>query len=163
MYPKQKKDVLKYGITDFEEPEVYTYSLESTIAEKFDSILKRMEATSRMKDFFDIYYLSSMFDFDGRKLQEAVWQTVQYRGTVYEAKSFDRIYAFNDNVFLSSQWTRFQPSVQVKLPEFASILNCLKEFLQPVFEASIKEREFFMDGSAEQKKWQDQSGKGNDY
>ena len=160
--PKAVKRCIKTRLTDFEEPEVYTYSLESTIAEKFDAILKRMEATSRMKDFFDIYYLSSMFDFDGRKLQEAIWQTVQHRGTVYEANSFDRISAFGDNAFLSAQWTRFQPSMQVQLPEFASILYRLKEFLQPVFEASIHEREFFMDWSAEQKKWQEQSGKGND-
>lgn len=154
--PKAVKRCIKTRLTDFEAPEVYTYSLESTIAEKFDAILKRMEATSRMKDFFDIYYLSSMFDFDGRKLQEAIWQTVQHRGTVYEANSFDRISAFGDNAFLSSQWTRFQPSMQVQLPEFVSILYRLKEFLQPVFQASIEEREFFMDWSAEQKKWQEQ-------
>lgn len=155
--PKAVKRCIKTRLTDFEAPEVYTYSLESTIAEKFDAILKRMEATSRMKDFFDIYYLSSMFDFDGRKLQEAIWQTVQHRGTVYEANSFDRISAFGDNAFLSSQWTRFQPSMQVQLPEFVSILYRLKEFLQPVFQASIEEREFFMDWSAEQKKWQKQN------
>lgn len=154
--PKAVKRCIKTRLTDFEAPKVYTYSLESTIAEKFDAILKRMEATSRMKDFFDIYYLSSMFDFDGRKLQEAIWQTVQHRGTVYEANSFDRISAFGDNAFLSSQWTRFQPSMQVQLPEFVSILYRLKEFLQPVFQASIEEREFFMDWSAEQKKWQEQ-------
>ena len=97
--PKAVKRSIKTRLADFEEPEVYTYSLESTIAEKFDAILKRMEATSRMKDFFDIYYLSSMFDFDGHKLQEAVWQTVQHRGTVYEENSFDRISAFGDNAF----------------------------------------------------------------
>lgn len=160
--PKAVKRCIKTILADFEEPEVYTYSLESTISEKFDAILKRMEATSRMKDFFDIYYLSSLFDFDGRKLQEAIWQTVQHRGTVYEANCFDRIAAFGDNSFLSAQWMRFQPSIQVQLPEFEFILYRLKEFLQPVFEASIKEREFFMDWSAEQKKWQEQSVKGKD-
>jgi hypothetical protein len=76
---------------------------------------------------------------------------------VYEANSFDRISAFSDNTFLSAQWTRFQPSIQVQLPEFVSILSRLKAFLQPVFEASIEEREFFMDWSAEQKKWQEQA------
>ena len=160
--PKAVKRCIKTRLADFEEPEVYTYSLESTIAEKFDAILKRMEATSRMKDFFDIYYLSSMFDFDGRKLQEAIWQTLQHRGTAYESNSFDRIAAFGDNTFLSAQWTRFQPSLQVQLPEFSSIIYRLKEFLQPVFEASIEEREFFMEWSAEQKKWQEQSGKWKD-
>lgn len=99
--PKAVKRSLKTRLMEFNPPKVYTYSLESTIAEKFDAILKLMEATSRMKDFFDIYYLSSIFDFDGRKLQEAVWQTVQHRGTVYEAASFDPISAFGDNTFLS--------------------------------------------------------------
>lgn len=157
--PKAVKRIIKTRLTDFEAPEVYTYSLESTIAEKFDAILKRMEATSRMKDFFDIYYLSNMFNFDGRKLQEAIWQTLQHRRTTYEANSFNRIAAFEDNSFLSAQWTRFQPSIQVKLPEFEVILQRIKEFLQPVFEASIQEREFFWDWSAEQEKWQEQSRK----
>ena len=154
--PKAVKRMIKTRLSDFEAPEVYTYSLESTIAEKFDAILKRMEATSRMKDFFDIYYLSSMFDFDGRKLQEAIWQTIQHRGTVYEANSFDRIVAFGENIFLTAQWTRFQPSIQVQLPEFEVILQRIKEFLEPVFEASLHEKEFFCEWYAEEKKWQEQ-------
>ena len=44
-------------LSEFESPLVYTYSLESTIAEKFDAILQRMSGTSRMKDFYDIYYI----------------------------------------------------------------------------------------------------------
>ena len=56
----------------FKKPDIYTYSLESTMAEKFDAILKRMTATSRMKDFYDIYYWSRIFDFEGRVLQEAI-------------------------------------------------------------------------------------------
>ena len=155
--PKAVKRMIKTRLSDFEAPEVYTYSLESTIAEKFDAILKRMEATSRMKDFFDIYYLSSMFDFDGRKLQEAIWQTIQHRGTPYEANSFDRIDAFGENTFLTAQWKRFQPSIQMQLPEFEVILQRIKEFLEPVFEALIQEREFFGEWSAEQKNWQDHS------
>ncbi len=153
--PKALKRSIKTRFSDFDQPKIYTYSLESTIAEKFDAILKRMEGTSRMKDFFDIYYLSSMFDFDGRKLQKAIWQTIQHRGTAYEANSFDRITAFGDNDFLSAQWTRFQPSMHVQLPEFALTLYRIKEFLQPPFEASIHEKQFFMNWSAELKIWQD--------
>ena len=157
--PKAVIRSLKTRLIDFDAPQVYTYSLESTIAEKFDAILKRMEGTSRMKDFFDIYYLSSMFDFDGRKLQEAIWQTIQHRGTVYETNSFDRIAAFNGNAFLLAQWTRFQPSMQMQLPEFASIIKRLEDFLKPVFVASINEIELFMDWSAEQEKWKEQNSK----
>jgi predicted nucleotidyltransferase component of viral defense system len=157
--PKAVIHSLKTRLIDFDAPQVYTYSLESTIAEKFDAILKRMEGTSRMKDFFDIYYLSSMFDFDGRKLQEAIWQTIQHRGTVYETNSFDRIAAFNDNAFLLAQWTRFQPSMQMQLPEFSSIIKRLEDFIKPVFVASINEIELFMDWSAEQEKWKEQISK----
>lgn len=66
-------------LPDFESPEIYTYSLESTIAEKFDTILQRMAGTSRMKDFYDIYYLSGIFDFDGEVLKRAVSSTLSHR------------------------------------------------------------------------------------
>lgn len=54
-----------------------TYSLETTITEKFDAIISRMELTSRMKDFFDIYYLATSNNFEGRKLQEAIFETLE--------------------------------------------------------------------------------------
>lgn len=80
--PGAVKRTVSTRLDGFHPPTIYTYSLESTIAEKFDAIIKRMEATSRMKDFFDIYYLSGVFDFEGRKLQEAIFRTLEYRGTI---------------------------------------------------------------------------------
>ena len=79
---------LSTRLEGFEPPEIYTYSLESTISEKFDAILQRMETTSRMKDFFDIYYLSSVFDFSGRTLKEAVLLTARHRGRILESDAF---------------------------------------------------------------------------
>lgn len=155
--PKAVKRKIKTRLADFEEPDIYTYSLESTIAEKFDAILKRMEATSRMKDFFDIYYLSSMFDFDGRRLQEAIWQTLQHRGTPYEANSFERITEFRDNDFLIAQWRRYHPSMQMELPEFPIVIDRIQEFLQPVYEMAINGKEFLMDWTVALGKWQERS------
>ena len=152
--PKAVMRRLKTRLEGFDEPQVYTYSLESTIAEKFDAILKRMEATSRMKDFFDIYYLSSMFDFEGQILQVAIWQTIQHRGTTYEVDSFQRIAEFRNNIFLTGQWRRFQTSVQMELPEFSVVLDRLQQFLQPVFDSAIHEKGFNLNWFATQKKWQ---------
>lgn len=53
-------------------PMVNTYSFETTIAEKIDAILNLMEFSSRMKDYYDIYYLANKFDFDGAVLTEAL-------------------------------------------------------------------------------------------
>lgn len=44
-----------------------------------------------MKDFYDLYYLATTFDFDGRKLQEAIFNTLSYRGTVHEKDSVHAI------------------------------------------------------------------------
>ena len=74
----------------FDAPEILTYSLESTVAEKLDAILQRFELTSRMKDFYDIYYLSRTFDFEGEKLKTALQKTLQNRGTPFGEDSFAR-------------------------------------------------------------------------
>lgn len=63
--PKAEERTINTQLPDFEAPVIKTYSIESTIAEKFDAILQRFELTGRMKDFYDIYYLARTFDFEG--------------------------------------------------------------------------------------------------
>ena len=49
--PHAMEQKIHTQLPEFEAPVILTYSLESTIAEKFDAILRRLELTSRMKDF----------------------------------------------------------------------------------------------------------------
>lgn len=63
--PKQEKRKIPIQLADFEVPTVNTYSLETTVAEKLDAILSSMEFSSRMKDYYDIYYLAKKFNFTG--------------------------------------------------------------------------------------------------
>lgn len=70
--PKQEKRKIPTQLDDFTSPTVNTYSLETTIAEKLDAILDLMEFSSRMKDYYDIYYLANKFDFDGGTLTKAL-------------------------------------------------------------------------------------------
>lgn len=51
--PSPVERTLPVLLPGFEEPNILTYSLESTVAEKFEAIISLMEATSRMKDFFE--------------------------------------------------------------------------------------------------------------
>lgn len=60
--PKSEKQKLPTQLDGFDAPMVNTYSLETTIAEKLDAILNLMEFSSRMKDYYDIYYLANKFD-----------------------------------------------------------------------------------------------------
>ena len=75
--PKQEKRKIPPQLDDFVAPTVNTYSIETTVAEKIDAILTLMEFSSRMKDYYDIYYLANKFDFDGATLTEALKKTFE--------------------------------------------------------------------------------------
>lgn len=118
-------------LEEFVEPEIYTYSLESTIAEKLDAILQRMETTSRMKDFYDIYYLSGIFNFSGDMLQKAIIETTKHRGHVVDRDVFSRIKDFPTNQFILTQWKAFHPAKEIGI-SIDETINNLLQFLEPV-------------------------------
>ena len=105
--PCAEKRTINTQLPDFEAPVIKTYSLESTIAEKFDAILQRFELTGRMKDFYDIYYLARTFEFNGAKLQAAIFEILQRRGTPYDRDSFKRIVALADDEDMQKRWKFF--------------------------------------------------------
>lgn len=146
--PGAVKRTVSTRLDGFHPPTIYTYSLESTIAEKFDAIIKRMEATSRMKDFFDIYYLSGVFDFEGRKLQEAIFRTLEYRGTIYESDSFERIRDFKNNTSLLKLWDNYQSGTRGDKPDFNVVIDRLEKFLEPIFMQLLWRKSGFVFGIA---------------
>ena len=148
--PGAVKRTVSTRLDGFHPPTIYTYSLESTIA---DAIIKRMEATSRMKDFFDIYYLSGVFDFEGRKLQEAIFRTLEYRGTIYESDSFERIRDFKNNTSLLKLWDNYQSGTREDKPDFNVVIDRLEKFLEPIFHAVIMEEEWFCIWDSSVQKW----------
>ena len=95
--PKQEKRKIPTQLDDFIAPTVNTYSLETTIAEKIDAILNLMEFSSRMKDYYDIYYLANKFDFDGATLTEALRKTFENRGHIFTSEQFEQVMAFDSD------------------------------------------------------------------
>lgn len=144
--PGAESRTIQTQLDGYKEPEVLTYSLESTIAEKLDAILQRFELTGRMKDFYDIHYLSLMFDFNGSVLQTAIEKTLSNRGTSFESGSFDRILALADNNDMQIRWRAFLKTLGNPEIEFSLVLAGMKTFLQPVWSA-------FMDGARFEKTW----------
>ena len=139
--PNAQRRNIQTQLDGYEKPEILTYSLESTIAEKFDAILQRFELTGRMKDFYDIYYLSRTFDFDGLKLQTAIQETLQNRGTAYEKDSFDRILALADDPDMQTKWRYFLKTLGNPDMSFADVIAGIKAFLLPVWNTMMAEEE----------------------
>lgn len=151
--PHAERRSIQTQLDGYEKPEVLTYSLESTIAEKFDAILQRFELTGRMKDFYDIYYLSRMFDFDGLKLQTAIQETLLNRGTAYEKDSFDRVVALVDDEDMQIKWRYFLKTLGNPEISFETVISGLQDFLEPVWNCILAEEEFLMNWQAINTDW----------
>lgn len=140
--PKPEQRKINTQLPNFETPVIRTYSLESTIAEKFDAILQRFELTSRMKDFYDIYYLSRTFDFEGTKLRKAIYETLKRRGTPYDRDSFKRVIGLADNGDIRKRWKHFLKTIKDDTLEFSFVIAEIQNFLEPVFDAIVNEDEW---------------------
>ena len=151
--PHPERRSIQTQLDGYEKPEILTYSLESTIAEKFDAILQRFELTGRMKDFYDIYYLSRTFDFDGLKLQTAIQETLQNRGTAYEKESFNRVIALADDEDMQTKWRFFLKTLSNPEISFQNIMMGIRRFLEPVWEAILKQDELLAVWHSEHAEW----------
>lgn len=153
--PGAQRQAIQTQLDGYDKPEILTYSLESTIAEKFDAILQRFELTGRMKDFYDIYYLSRKFDFDGLKLQTAIQKTLRNRGTAYEKDSFQRVLALRDDGDMHTKWRYFLRTLGNPEMAFSSVIGGIESFLLPVWDAISNDIELQKVWIATSTKWTD--------
>lgn len=138
-------------LEEFENPEIMTYSLESTVAEKLDAIITLMEATGRMKDFYDIYYLATTFDFEGRKLQEAIYETLSNRARAYEKDSVAVISRLKKDKEILKRWKNFCKKVLKYELDFSDVIEVIINFTLPPYKSMIHEDEFFKNWSYEKR------------
>lgn len=137
--PKQEKRFLPTQLDDFEPPMVSTYSVESTVAEKLDAILSLMEFSSRMKDYYDILYLSRKFDFDGATLKEAISKTFTNRRRTFDMSQFDLLIALADDSAMKQKWATFLRKIHVEEVDFPEVLSTLDRFLRKVVAAALSD------------------------
>lgn len=60
---------------------IMSYNLETVLAEKFETIITRSTTTTRMRDFYDIYILTTTQIFDSETFKVALKKTVEKRST----------------------------------------------------------------------------------
>ena len=134
VYPGPEESDLPVML-DFPAPRLLCYSRESSIAEKFEAMVKFGMLNNRMKDFYDIWLLSRQFDFTGAELAQAIRLTFERRGTKLplEIEAFTQ--PFIDAK--QTQWTAFRKRLQQDhVPaSFAQITASLGQFLSPIVAA----------------------------
>lgn len=140
-------------LLEMKAPNIYAYSIESIVAEKFEAFVQLGYANSRYKDFYDIYILATTRDFMGTVLQQAIIETFAHRKT-----GFDDIVAFEKEFVIDKtrqiRWSSFvrkkKAMVDVELKE---VLGLVKIFLNPVVNAIKADIEFEFEWSYRRRKW----------
>lgn len=114
-----------------EEPAIMAYSLETVVAEKFQTMIDRGRFNSRMKDYFDLYRIFSVHKFDEPLLSEAIKATFQNRGTEFVEKHDFFSEDFENDAMLNQQWISYVRRMKLTLPSFQDIHKTVSNVLLP--------------------------------
>ena len=126
-------------LLDHAAPRVWAYPRETTIAEKFEAMVRLGAGNSRMKDFWDVAALSQEFEFDGETLRTAIDETFRQRGTATGQPVPEALRpAFYQDEKRGEMWRAFRqkPGLQLDVPAaFEDVGERVIAFLAPVRES----------------------------
>ncbi len=120
-------------LLDTEPPNIRVYSLESSLAEKWEAIVRFGIFGSRMKDFYDIWFLGENHTFENEKLRKAIHTTFQKRKTPIENSEFIFSGDFIKNPEKKQQWRAFLNRTSIELDlSFEEVVHEIQTLLRPV-------------------------------
>jgi predicted nucleotidyltransferase component of viral defense system len=120
-------------ILDMEVPRVNAYSLESSIAEKLEAIVKNGFLNSRYKDFYDIYVLSEKFPFNYEELHNAVKETFTNRKTPITIDTAAFGNEFLGDAMHQNRWNSFLKKKKALIPvSMNDAMTRIKIFVTPL-------------------------------
>ncbi len=121
---------------------VEAYSLETVLAEKFQTMIDLGTINSRMKDFFDVYMILKGDKVDHGLLKEAVVEVFANRGTEMAPDHVVFSDGFVQDETRQKMWKAYLKKIKYKeeLP-FELVMEVVKEVLQPMMgRRQIKKR-----------------------
>ncbi len=135
-------------------PRLKAYPRYTVVAEKLEAMVHLGMANSRMKDFYDIWLLLTLFPFEGSVLRAAVKNTFRRRGTSLPSGTpFAFTSDFYEDQQKEIQWNAFikkaKPTVRVN--DLSMVIGEIFKFLQPVIDS-------FQSKSGFEKEWLPEQG-----
>lgn len=119
-------------IDGFPDTNILAYSLETVIAEKFQTMIVRAEANSRMKDFYDLYTILQGGKYDSDTLSEAIRATFENRQTSYIDNHAVFSTDFADNPDLNTRWRAFAKKTKIASElSFQKVMSYIQAELKP--------------------------------
>ena len=125
-------------ILGMDAPKLNVYSLESSIAEKLEAIVKNGFLNSRYKDFYDIYVLSKKYSFNYDKLHNAVIETFRNRKTLMTMDSVAFSDEFINDAIHKTRWNSFLKKKKALISvSINDVMAWIKVFAQPLLSETI--------------------------
>lgn len=114
-----------------------TYSLESVIAEKLETILARNLSNSRRKDYYDLYILrkTQQQNVDVFLLIEAFKETCHYRNfSLSKSDALALVDEISRNMQIGARWLAYCKNVKYTADlSFQDVLMSIREWIETVF------------------------------
>ncbi len=119
-------------LLDFDIPHIYSYSIESTLSEKFEAIVSLGLANTRSKDFYDIYILLQSKNIDDEVLKQALVQTFSNRNTTFnDIVVFDK--NFSSDAERQKRWNAFtKKKTALMQVSFEDVVLTIKNYFEPL-------------------------------
>jgi hypothetical protein len=114
--------------------DILAYNIETILAEKYETILRRGIFSTRLRDYYDIYVLSKTQKYDRQIFSEAVKATSNHRET-YDAiiGAFEIIDKIESSLELQKMWNTYQKEYSyANSISFADIVKVLKELAEEI-------------------------------
>jgi hypothetical protein len=121
-----------------EAPVIRAYPREASIAEKFHAMVVLDIRNSRMKDFYDIWFMANTWTFDMASLRKAILASFERRGsTIPTEVPFALTDGFLDDPQKTQQWSAFVNRLDAgeKAPPLEEVGAALRAFLLPCISA----------------------------
>lgn len=117
---------------------VWSYNLETVLAEKIEMILSKLEASSRMKDYYDIYLIHK-FKFNKinkTKFRGAIEKTFKKRE--FNADLIVSLNVVKDSKILRDKWTSYsRKNSYARNLGFDETIKCLEDFIDIIVPVAV--------------------------
>ena len=116
--------------------EIWTYNVETIIAEKYESIIKRSTLNTRIRDYYDLYMLTHLEkNISNKMLVDAINETSKHRETynIISDKNTvdDVINSIKNDSSLQEQWNKYQKNYEyakgIKYEQLVDSISSIKE------------------------------------
>ena len=112
--------------------ELWAYNMETVMAEKVETILRRGVFNTRPRDFYDAYILTTTQKFDHAVFADALKATANHRGTTQQIANIpDILHNIEESPELKTMWDKYRKQFAYAADiEYSQIMAVLKTLME---------------------------------